>query len=71
MSSVSFAHSQLLELTQKSERTISALESRIATLQREVDTHNAGAEEVNREHSAIVDMIKNEKAMVEVCGCEQ
>lgn len=29
-------------------------------------THNAGAEEVNREHSAVVEVIKNEKAMVEV-----
>lgn len=53
-------------MTQKSERTISSLEKRIANLEREVTTHNAGAEEVNREHSAVVEVIKNEKAMVEV-----
>lgn len=57
---------QLLELTQKSERTVSSLETKIASLEREVATHNAGAAEVNREHTAIVEMIRNEKAMAEV-----
>ncbi len=56
----------MLELTQKSERTISSLENKIANLEREVATHNVGAEEVNREHSQLMEVIKNDKAMVEV-----
>lgn len=58
--------SQLLELTQKSERTVCSLETKIVTLEREIATHNAGAEEINREHSVIVETVRNEKAMVEV-----
>ena len=56
---------------------MTSLETKIASLEREVATHNAGAEEVNREHTAIVELIRNEKAMVEVsveqsvCVCGQ
>ncbi len=59
----------MLELTQKSERTVSSLESKISNLEREVATHNAGADQVNREHAALMEVINNEKAMVEVNAC--
>ena len=36
-------------------------------LEREVATHHAGAEELNREHAARVDALREEKALLEVC----
>ena len=36
-------------------------------LEREVATHHAGTEELNREHAARVDALREEKALLEVC----
>jgi hypothetical protein len=59
----------MLELTQKSERTIQGLEVKVSTLEREVSTHHAGVEELNREHRVQMDALREEKAMLEVSGC--
>ena len=56
----------MLELTQKSERTIQGLEHKVASLEREASTHHAGVEELNREHKIQVDTLREEKAMLEV-----
>lgn len=58
----------MLELTQKSERTIQGLELKVASLEREVTTHHAGVEELSREHRVQMDTLREEKAMLEVGG---
>jgi len=55
-----------LELTQKSERTIQDLEAKVSSLEREVASNNAGVEEVTKEHKSEIEVIRNEKALVEV-----
>ena len=59
----------MLELTQKSERTIRGLEMKVSSLEREVTTHHAGVEELNREHRVQMDTLRENKAMLEVGGC--
>ena len=58
---------QVLELTQKSERTINSLEMKIASLLKEVATHNAGVDELNREHNVQLEALCTDKAVLEVC----
>ena len=57
----------MLELTQKSERTITNLEMKIASLEKEVATHNAGVDELNREHNLQLETLRTDKAVLEVC----
>lgn len=57
----------MLELTQKSERTINNLEMKIGSLEKEVATHNAGVDELNREHRKEVETLCTDKAVLEVC----
>ena len=59
-------YTQMLELTQKSERTIQGLELKVASLSREAASHHDGVEELNREHKIQVDSLREEKAMLEV-----
>ena len=56
----------MLELTQKSERTINNLEMKIASLEKEVATHNAGVDELNREHNVQLEALRTDKAVLEV-----
>ena len=56
----------MLELTQKSERTITNLEMKIGSLEKEVSTHNAGVDELNREHNIQLEALQTDKAMLEV-----
>ena len=56
----------MLELTQKSERTITNLEMKVGSLEKEVATHNAGVDELNREHNLQLETLCTEKAMLEV-----
>lgn len=58
--------SQVLELTQKSERTIQGLKLKVGKLEVEVASHHAGVEELNREHSTQVDKLLEQKALMEV-----
>ena len=58
----------MLELTQKSERTITNLEIKIASLEKEVATHNAGVDELNREHNQQLETLRTDKAVLEVCS---
>ncbi len=62
------SHVQVLELTQKSERTITNLEMKVGSLEKEVATHNAGVDELNREHNSQLETLRTDKAMLEV-GC--
>ena len=57
----------MLELTQKSERTIKNLEMKIANLEKEVATHHAGVDELNKEHRKEVETLSTDKAVLEVC----
>ena len=59
----------MLELTQKSERTINNLEMKIGSLEKEVVTHNAGVDELNREHRKEVEALCTDKAVLEVRMC--
>lgn len=56
----------MLELTQRSERKVQGLEAKVAQLEREVSTHEAGVEELNREHTLQLDALREAKAMLEV-----
>jgi len=58
-------HMKLLEVTQKSERKISGMESKIVKLEQEVSTHLAAVDEINREHELQAESIRTEKAMLE------
>ena len=59
---------QVLELTQKSERTIRDLQQKVARLEGEVATHQAGVEELERDHKTRVDNITEQKTLMEVSG---
>ena len=59
----------MLELTQKSERTIQHLETKIASLEKEVATHNASVDELNREHNNQLETLRTDNAVLEVCTC--
>ena len=56
----------MLELTQKSERTITNLEMKVASLEKDVATHNDGVDELNREHNLQVEALRTDKAVLEV-----
>lgn len=58
-------HMKVLELTQKSERTIKNLEMKIANLEKEVATHHAGVDELNKEHRKEVETLSTDKAVLE------
>lgn len=58
----------MLELTQKSERTITNLGMKIGSLEKEVATHNAGVDELNREHNLQLETLRTDKAVLEVCS---
>lgn len=64
-------HMKMLELTQKSERTIQNLELKVSSLEREAASHHDGVEELNREHKIQVDSLREEKAMLEVKFSQQ
>ncbi len=46
---------------------VQGLEARVNELEREVSTHDAGVEELNREHALQLDTLREAKAMLEVC----
>lgn len=40
---------------------------KIASLEKEAATHNAGVDELNREHNIHLETLRTDKALLEVC----
>ena len=59
----------MLELTQKSERTIQGLKLKVGKLEAEIANHHAGVEELNREHGTQVDELTEQSTLMEVGWC--
>ncbi len=56
----------MLELTQKSERTIRDLQQKVGKLTTEMATHQVGVEEMEREHKDQLDNLTEQKTLLEV-----